>query len=161
MFSMGWYPKPRLQSGTTLVVLVGAGPGSPKTRMRFWGAPQTRPPSAFTVCEVDPSIAVRTSIQQLITLSQRACGTRAGLKPAPTSFATAMCFPSGVCGTLVIRDCPARGLAEPICWLPRYRTLYRAWLRLRVYGRTSLAQRPASPALAHSGLTSTCGPSIS
>ena len=85
------------------------GTGVPKKRgCVFWGAPQTRPPSAFTVCEVDPSIAVRTSIQQLITLSQRACGTRAGLKPAPTSFATAMCFPSGVCGTLVIRDCPAR-----------------------------------------------------
>src|SRR5580704_6682251 len=43
------YPKPRPRSGTTLVVLVGAG-----------------------------------------------------FKPAPTSFATAMCFPSGVCGTLVI-----------------------------------------------------------
>jgi len=39
------------------------------------------------VCEVDPSLAVRTSIQRLMTaiLSQRACGTRAGLKPAPTS----------------------------------------------------------------------------
>ncbi len=75
------------------------------------GGFQTRPRSAFTVCEVDPSLAVRTSIQQLMTaiLSQRACGTRAGLKPAPTSFATAMCFPSGVCGTLVICDRPAPG----------------------------------------------------
>ena len=95
----------------------------------------------------------------------RPCGSEGGEGVSPfrplSSFATAMCFPSGVCGTLVIRDCPARGLAEPICWFPRYRTLYRAWLRLRVYGRTSLAQRPASPALAHSGLTSTCGPSIS
>src|ERR1700736_5433671 len=65
------------------------------------GGFQTRPRSAFTVCEVDPSLAVRTSIAQLMTaiLSQRACATRAGLKPAPTSFATAMCFPSGVCGT--------------------------------------------------------------
>jgi hypothetical protein len=69
---------------------------------------QTRPRSAFTVREVDPSLAVRTSIQQLMTaiLSQRARGTRAGLKPAPTSFATAMYFPPGVCGTLVICDCP-------------------------------------------------------
>ncbi len=66
------------------------------------GGFQTRPRSAFTVCEVDPSLVVRTSIAQLMTaiLSQRACGTRAGLKPAPTSFATAMCFPSGVCGRL-------------------------------------------------------------
>src|SRR5437868_13449097 len=40
-------------------------------------------------------------------LSKRACGTRAGLKPAPTSFATAMCFPSGVCGTVVVCECPA------------------------------------------------------
>jgi hypothetical protein len=88
------YPKPRPQSGTTLVVLDRGG---------F----KTRPRSAFTVCEVDPSLAVRTSIAQLMTaiLSQRACGTGAGLKPAPTSFATAMCFPSGVCGTLVICDC--------------------------------------------------------
>jgi hypothetical protein len=81
------------------------GTGVPKKRgCVFWGAPQTRPRSAFTGCEVDPSLAVRTSIQQLMTaiLSQRACGTRAGLKPAPTSFATAMCFPSEVCGTLVI-----------------------------------------------------------
>src|ERR1700737_1937649 len=61
------------------------------------GGFQTRPRSAFTVCEVDPSLAVQTSIAQLMTaiLSQRACGTRAGLKPAPTSFATAMCC----CGT--------------------------------------------------------------
>src|SRR6202011_4469797 len=75
------------------------GTGVPKKRgCVFWGAPQTRPRSAFTLCEVDPSLAVRTSIQQLMTaiLSQRACGTRAGLKPAPTSFA--MCFPSRVCG---------------------------------------------------------------
>src|ERR1700737_1568871 len=72
------------------------------------GGVQTRLRSAFTVCEVDPSLAVRTAIAQLMTaiLSQRACGTRAGLKPAPTIFATAMCFPSGVCGTLVTCDCP-------------------------------------------------------
>jgi sulfide dehydrogenase cytochrome subunit len=98
------YPKPRPQSGTTLVVLVGAGPGSPKNADAFFGAaPQTRPRSAFTVCEVDPSLTVRTLIAQLMTaiLSQRACGTRAGFKPAPTSFATAMCFPSGVCAVLV------------------------------------------------------------
>src|ERR1700724_1082361 len=81
------YPKPRPRSGTTLVVLAGAGPGVPKKRgCVFWGAPQTRPRPAFTVCEVDPSLAVRTSIEQLMTaiLSQRACGTRAGLKPAPS-----------------------------------------------------------------------------
>src|ERR1700738_2188781 len=81
------------------------GTGHPKKRgCVFWGAPQTRPRSAFTVCEVDPSLAVRTLIAQLMTaiLSERACGTRVGLKPAPTSCATAMCFPSGVCGTLII-----------------------------------------------------------
>src|SRR3984893_15823896 len=80
-----------------------------RTDGRTRGGFQTRPRSAFTVYEVDPSVAVRTSIEQLMTaiLSQRAWGTRAGLKPAPTSFATAMCFPSGVCGTLVICDCPA------------------------------------------------------
>src|ERR1700680_4501358 len=67
----------------------------------------TPPRSAFTVCEADPILAVRTSIQQLMItiLSQRACGTRPSLKPAPTSFATAICLPSGVCGTLVICDC--------------------------------------------------------
>ena len=105
------YPKTEAAKRHTLVVLVGAGPGSPKNADAFFGVPRKPAPrSAFTVCEVDPSLAVRTSIQQLMTaiLSQRACGTRAGLKPAPTSFATAMCFPSGVCGTLVICDCPAR-----------------------------------------------------
>src|ERR1700730_17156293 len=59
------------------------GTGVPKKRgCVFWGAPQTPPRSAFTGCKVDPSLAVRTSIQQLMTaiLSQRACGTRAGLK---------------------------------------------------------------------------------
>src|ERR1700736_4865041 len=78
------------------------------------GAPQTRPRSAFTVCEVDPSLTVRTLIAQLMTaiLSQRACGTRAGFKPAPTSFATAMCLPSGACGTLVICGCPAPQAAD-------------------------------------------------
>src|ERR1700730_6102661 len=104
------YPKPRPRSGTALVVLVGAGPGVPKKRgWVFWGAPQTRPRSAFTVCEVDPSLAVRTSTHRHMTtvLSKRAWRTRAVLNPAPTSFATAMCFPSGVCGTLVICDCPA------------------------------------------------------
>src|ERR1700726_1956520 len=88
------------------------GTGVPKKRgCVFSGTPQTRPRSAFTLCEVDPSLAVRASIAQLMTaiLSQRACGTRAGLKPAPTSFATAMCFPSGVGGTLAIRDCPVSG----------------------------------------------------
>src|ERR1700737_2397711 len=60
------------------------------------GGFQTRPRSVFTVCEGDPSLAVRTSIAQLMTaiLSQRACGTRAGLKPAPTSFATAGVHPA-------------------------------------------------------------------
>jgi hypothetical protein len=80
------YPKPRPRSGTTLVVLVGAGPGSPKNADAFFGVPpQTRPRSAFTGCEADPSLAVRTSIQQLMTaiLSQRACGTRTGLKTRP------------------------------------------------------------------------------
>jgi hypothetical protein len=60
------YPKPRLQSDTTLVVLVGAGPGSPKDAF-FGAAPQTRPRSAFTVCEVDPNLAVRTSVAQPMT----------------------------------------------------------------------------------------------
>src|ERR1700738_548486 len=43
------------------------------------GGFKTRPRSAFTLCEVDPSLAVRASIAQLMTaiLSQRACGTRA------------------------------------------------------------------------------------
>src|SRR6202011_3860903 len=51
------------------------------------GGFKTRPRSAFTLCEVDPSLAVRASIAQLMTaiLSQRACGTRAGLKPAPSA----------------------------------------------------------------------------
>src|SRR5437868_1028401 len=79
------------------------------------GGFQTRPRSAFTVCEVDPGLVVRTSIAQLMKtiFSQRACGTGAGFKPAPTSFATAICFPSGVCGTLVICDCPARNPGVP------------------------------------------------
>src|SRR6202011_6181580 len=50
------------------------GTGIPKKRgCVFWGALQTRPRSAFTVREVDPSLAVRTSIAQLMTaiLSQR------------------------------------------------------------------------------------------
>src|SRR6202011_6030784 len=34
------YPKPRPQSGTTLVVLVGAGPGSPKNADAFFGVPR-------------------------------------------------------------------------------------------------------------------------
>src|SRR6202022_3213345 len=89
------------------------------------GGFQTRPRSAFTVCEVDPSLAVRTSTQQQMTtiLSQRACGTRAGLEPAPTSFATVMCFPSGVCGTLVICDCPAASrerAQSQLCQLRHY-----------------------------------------
>src|SRR6202022_1546994 len=112
MFSMGWYPKPRLQSGITLVVLVGAGPGSPKNADAFFGVPRkpalVRHSRCVRLIRAQP---LRTSIAQLMTaiLSQRACGTRAGLKPAPTSFATAMCFPSGVGGTLAIRDCPVSG----------------------------------------------------
>src|ERR1700736_2315465 len=44
------------------------GTGVPKKRgCVFWGAPQTRPRSAFTVCEGDPSLAVRTSIALLMT----------------------------------------------------------------------------------------------
>src|ERR1700731_2984737 len=75
------------------------------------GGFQTRPRSAFTVCEVAPSLAIGTSIAQLRTaiLSQRAWGTRAVLKPAPTSLATAMCFPAGVCRTLVISPGPVWG----------------------------------------------------
>src|ERR1700724_1715056 len=47
------------------------GTGVPKKRgCVFWGAPQTRPRSAFTVCEVDPGLAVRTSIQQVTTASR-------------------------------------------------------------------------------------------
>src|SRR5260370_27758593 len=51
------------------------------------GGFQTRPRSAFTVCEVDPNLAIRASIQQLITaiLSQRTCGTTAGFKLSPTT----------------------------------------------------------------------------
>src|SRR6202048_1305262 len=110
MFSMGWYPKPRLQSGITLVVLVGAGPGSPKNADAFFGVPRkpalVRHSRCVRLIRAQP---LRTSTAQLMTaiLSQRACGTRAGLKPAPTSFATARRSPPGVGGTLVICDTPA------------------------------------------------------
>jgi hypothetical protein len=40
-------------------------------------------------------------------------------------------------------------------------TLRTTWRRLRVNGLTSVGQRPSSPAFAHSGLSSTCGLSIS
>src|ERR1700730_7054253 len=90
--------RPRLRLGRPLRLPFGAGqsheqavPQTEATKRHYAGGScrggcQPRLRSRFTMCEVDPILAVGASIAQLMSaiLSQRACGTRAGLKPAPT-----------------------------------------------------------------------------
>ena len=99
-------------------------------------------------------------LPQATSCSRRAsasyCAPPAAAAWAPPVTATAR-PPSGTGGSSTPPSNARRHRVRDGC----YRTLYSACWRLRVKGRTSPGQRPASPALAHSGLSSTCGPSIS